>query len=193
MAAYRDEESGVGLSEFQKESARLSKKLSSKSRLIEEAGYMSKEEKAEAKKKVMERSKMTKEERKEERDEANQRIRQKVQKNIELLQGDVSDAVTKVKNLPMPVASAKLSFAEFKNLITKSSKTPSDIESLIKYAQTNQANINKYLNKNNYKGATTIDQLVSKLRENIPSQTKGKSKPPTIGTPVIQQKKTTMT
>jgi hypothetical protein len=145
------------------------------------------------KERVIERSKMTKEERKEERDEANQTIRQKVQKNIELLQGDVSDAVTKIKNLPMPVPSVKLSFSEFKNIITKSSKTSSDIESLIKYAQTNQANINKYLNKNNYKGAKTIDELVSKLRENIPSQTKGKSKPPTIGTPVIQQKKTTMT
>ena len=90
-----------------------------------------------------------------------------------------------------------LSFGKFKEFISKKDKTPSEIESLIHYAQTNQGSTNKYLNKNKYKGANTIEELVVKLRENTPSKTKTPTKAsssitPTIGTPVIQSKKKTL-
>ena len=70
--------------------------------------------------------------------------------------------------------------------MSKKDKTPDDVKNLKDYAQKNQGSTNKYLNKNNYKGAKTIDELVVKLRENIPSKAKAStSKAPTIGTPVI--------
>jgi len=107
---------------------------------------------------------------------------------------------TKETTVPVPVPAPgqpekeNLSFGKFKEVISKQDKTPSEIESLIKYAQTNQGSTNKYLNKNKYKGANTIEELVVKLRENTPSKTKTPTKAsssitPTIGTPVIQSKK----
>ena len=59
-----------------------------------------------SKENVIERSKMTKEERKEERDDANRETRRQIKKNIDLLKGDVIDITTKqerrLQNVPKP-------------------------------------------------------------------------------------------
>jgi len=128
---------------------------------------------------------------------------QKTKEATEATSGPITRAQaqkTKETTVPVPVPAPgqpekeNLSFGKFKEVISKQDKTPSEIESLIKYAQTNQGSTNKYLNKNKYKGANTIEELVVKLRENTPSKTKTPTKAsssitPTIGTPVIQSKK----
>ena len=126
---------------------------------------MTKEERKLAKMAVMGRSKMTNEEKEEERDEANTRTRNRIQKNIDLLKGDVNNAVASNQ-------AQELSFNEFKRIIGKPDKTSIDIRNLIYYAQAHKTDVNKYLNRNNYKGATTIEELIKIIQENKPSQKK---------------------
>ena len=74
--------------------------------------------------------------------------------------------------------------------MSKKDKTPDDVKNLTDYAQKNPGSTNKYLNKNNYKGAKTIEELVEALQK-IKLAKASTSKTPTIGTPVIQSEKKT--
>ena len=93
---------------------------------------------------------------------------------------------------PTPSEPEKISFATFKTVINKDDKTPEEIEKLIKYVQKNKAKTNQFLGKNKYKGASTIEELVNVLRENKSPARASTSKAPTIGTPVIDDKKKTV-